>query len=169
MPSRSRALLLVPALLLTACAEGEPTAPRAALRPEQASASACHAVRFTSVGTPQGGGRFAAALSGDLEGTLVTTFDFSTVEITGATIANAGTSAWTITGGVVPGLTAFTTAFENRNLDTDRPGSPATRFENHGRHRATGGVALANLTYDGVFTAVPSPVVTLHWSGVICP
>jgi hypothetical protein len=47
------------------------------------------------------------------------------------------------------------------------PDSPATMFENIGRHRALSGVSQANLSYIGAFTAVPDHGVTRHRHGVI--
>jgi hypothetical protein len=85
------------------------------------------------------------------------------------TIANSGTTNWSIDGGIVPGLGTFVTEFDNRNINIDRPGSPATLFENKGAHRALQGVEKANLSYKGTFSLLPSPEGNLDYEGVICP
>lgn len=156
-------------LVISACADTGPSAPAAVqVAGSAASASSCQSVRFTWVGAPVAGLTFAGPLSGDLQGTLSIEFDPASFAAAGVTFKNAGTADWSLSGGV-EGLSAFRTTFDNMNIETDRPGSPAWLFENTGRHRALSGVAKANLTYRGEFAAVPSPVVTLHWHGVICP
>ena len=78
---------------------------------------------------------------------------------------------WEITGGVLGPLT-FETTFDNRNIATDRPGSPADVFENTGKHRALSGVSKANLTYNGPAIFDPASfsfVLDHHYNGVICP
>jgi hypothetical protein len=128
----------------------------------------CHAVAFNVAPSPVQPGIQEGAVTGDLEGTVRVVFDLATVEFHGVTISNAGTAHWTITGGDVPGLTTFDTEFENKNLAIDRPGSPATLFENIGRHRGTSGVEIANLTYQGTFDAVTRRG-DHDYRGVICP
>jgi hypothetical protein len=128
----------------------------------------CYAVAFNVAPAPVQPGIQEGAVTGDLEGTVRVVFDLSTVEFHGVTISNAGTAHWTITGGDVAGLTTFDTEFENKNLAIDRPGSPATLFENIGRHRGTGGVEMANLTYHGTFDSVTRRG-DHDYRGVICP
>ena len=72
------------------------------------------------------------------------------------------------TGGTLPAPLAFETVFENQNLTTDRPGSTALVFENIGRHRASSGVATANLQYKRSFAVVPALEVVHRYHGVIC-
>jgi hypothetical protein len=135
--------------------------------------SGCYAVKFSVVGDSFGPGGEPIApfvVSGDLVGTIESVFDLpDSLKFAGVTVKNAGVSYWHITGGVVPNLGEFTTSFDNLNHVIDRPGSPATLFENQGRHRALEGVQKANLTYKGTFNLVPSPFLSHHFKGVICP
>ncbi len=105
-------------------------------------------------------------ITGDLEGTFAPTF-MGDQKFSGVTTANGGTAVWDITGGVLGPLT-FETTFDNRNIDTDRPGSPSTFFENIGRHRALDGVQKANLTYLGTFSFITFEI-DHDYQGVICP
>ena len=125
--------------------------------------SGCATVRFTVAGVvfPD-----PIPVTGDLEGTFVGTF-MGDQKFSGVTTANGGTVAWEITGGVLGPLT-FETTFDNRNISTDRPGSPAAVNENSGRHRALSGVQKANLTYAGTFSAI-SFEIDHDYNGVICP
>jgi hypothetical protein len=134
----------------------------------KARSSGCHTVKFNVAVSPVGPAAFEGPVTGDLVGVVHIEFDLATNKFAGATLSNSGTAHWTITGGSIPAIT-FDTAFENRNLLVDRPGSPDTLFENIGRHRATAGVAKANLTYHGTFTTVPTPVAHHDYLGVICP
>jgi hypothetical protein len=133
-----------------------------------AQASSCYTPKFSVTLVPITFFTFKGVLSGDLEGEVLVQFDPNSVGFAGKTISNAGTAHWDITGGVIPGLGAFQTTFDNRNIAVDRPGSPSTRFENTGKHRALDGVAKANLTYKGAFSAVPTPEVHHDYRGVIC-
>jgi hypothetical protein len=133
----------------------------------KAGASGCQTVKFNVAVSPVGPAALEGPVTGDLVGVVHIEFDLATNKFAGATLSNSGTAHWTITGGSIAGVT-FDTAFENRNLLVDRPGSPDTLFENIGRHRATAGVAKANLTYRGTFTLVPAPVTDHDYSGVIC-
>ena len=177
-------LLCLPLVMcLVGCADQAaqvPTAPTAALSSvpaasagvQSSSAAAktsagCYAVKFQLVAEDPD--LVDVHLSGDLEGTVVYTFD-SDMKFAGATVANHGTYVWTITGGVVPGLTTFQTAFDNRNIMSDRPGSSGDVFENIGTHRAISGVAKANLTYHGSLIYQPPVTLLSHqYQGVICP
>jgi hypothetical protein len=147
--------------------------PPAALSPTstpsalQAGNSGCYTVKFNVALSPLGPDTFEGPMTGDLEGTLRFEFDNDSVAFAGITVAVSGIAHWVITGGVLPGLT-FDTAFDNRNLLIDRPGSPDTLFENSGQHRAIGGVVKANLTYRGIFTLVPTAVADHDYHGVIC-
>lgn len=135
----------------------------------QAGTAGCHAVKFNVAVSPIMPGTHQGVMTGDVQGTVRVQFDLASVEFAGITISNSGTAHWVVTGGTVPGLGAFDTTFDNRNLVIDRPGSPATLFENIGRHRALGGVDTANLTYHGTFSTVPSPRTDHDYQGVICP
>ena len=107
-------------------------------------------------------------MSGDLVGTVALEFAPGSVTFTGQTLSVAGTAQWVVTGGVISGLSAFETEFQNRNLLVDRPGSPGNVFENIGTHRAVSGVETANLTYLGTFSGLTSQTI-LSFHGVICP
>lgn len=126
----------------------------------------CYTPKFTVSPVPIGVGLFAGTITGDIQGTVMLTF-VGPVTFRGATIANGGTAHWEITGGVIPGIVSFDTVFENRNLESDRPGSPAWLFENIGRHRAVDGVGKANLAYTGTFD-VSIPAGDHEYQGVIC-
>ena len=92
---------------------------------------------------------------------------FGDTKFAGVTMKNGGIAHWDITGGVLGPLT-FDTEIENKNLLTNRPGSPGTLFENIGKHRAISGVKKANLHYIGTFDALTG--MTDHdFQGVICP
>jgi len=132
-----------------------------------ASTSNCYAVAFEFVFTPISAFSFEGTVTGDLEGTVTIQFDPSSVKFSGATISNAGTATWSITGGLL-GPADFTTSFDNRNLAADRPGSPAGVFENIGQHRVLNGVQRANLNYHGVFAVEPTPAGKHEFRGVIC-
>ena len=138
----------------------------------------CYAVRFdltSSDFTTDDGTTWA--LAGDLEGTAVSQFDEAAgFKSAGVTEHATGTAVWTITGGVVPGLTTFQTAFDNKNLIKDTPASPWNVFENIGTHRATGGVEKANLSYEGTLTIEVDAngeltyfLLAHRYWGVICP
>jgi len=118
---------------------------------------------------PTGPASLEGLVTGELEGTVSLEFDFGSVKFAGVTVANSGTAHWSITGGMIPAPVTFDTEFDNRNVALDRPGSPATLFENTGKHRAVGGVERANLTYKGTFTTLPSPRGDHDYQGVICP
>lgn len=129
--------------------------------------SRCATVKFNVAVTFTGANyTYAGPVTGDLVGTQTAQFLWQE-EPTGVTLANGGIAHWDITGGVLGALT-FDTEFTNRNIGTDRPGSPSEVFENTGSHRATGGVRTANLTYIGSF-----PLTTFttdhYYNGVICP
>jgi hypothetical protein len=141
-----------------------PSSPDAAV---QAGASGCYTVKFNVAASPLAPGVWEGVLTGDVQGTVHVQFDLTSVEFAGVTVSNSGTAHWVITGGTVPPIT-FDTTFDNRNLRVDRPGSPATLTENIGTHRASGGVAKANLTYHGTFTTVPTRVTDHDYLGVIC-
>jgi hypothetical protein len=166
----------LPLLLIAgvaACRDGSGPQPldiTGALSPNlPAQSSACYTPRFHVLAVPTGPTSFEGLVTGDLEGTVSLEFDASSVKFAGATVAISGKSHWSITGGVIPGLVTFDTEFENRNIEVDRPGSPATLFENIGTHRAVARVERANLSYRGTFTTVPSPRADHEYHGVICP
>jgi len=192
-----RAILLLASLTIVSCANQNPVAPgavnaapssrgsvasgaswatavlpeavRAASAPDFAAASSpCHAVAFHVVAAPSGPGTFTGAVTGDLNGTVSFTF-VGAPNITGTTLVVPATASWSITGGAVPAPLAFVTEFDNRNMTSNRPGSPATVIETLGEHRAVSGVEVANLHFDGIVTVVPSVVVNLDFRGVICP
>ena len=129
--------------------------------------SSCNAVAFHVAAVPTSPGTFTGPITGDLEGTA--SFQFGgDPKVTGKTLAATGIASWTITGGVVPVPLTFTTEFDNRNLNSDHPGSPATVIETLGKHRALSGVNSANLEFRGVVTVAPAVVVNLDFRGVIC-
>jgi hypothetical protein len=165
-------LLLASLASVTACTQGAsppPLQPTDALAPDlSVQASGCATPKFTVVLVPTSGLSFNGVLSGDLEGTVTLLFDPGSFKFAGVTFANSGTAHWEISGGVLPGLGAFDTEFNNRNLLVDRPGSPATLFENIGTHRAAGGVDKANLTYKGTFTVMPTQEAIHEYQGVVC-
>ena len=165
-------LIVAAALLLVGCDAGVavpgPAAERGSTAMTSARASDCYTPKFTVTLVPINDFTFDGAVSGDLEGEVLVQFDPNSVGFAGKTISNAGIAHWDITGGVVPGLGAFQTTFNNRNILVDRPGSPPTRIENTGGHRALDGVAKANLTYRGAFSAVPTPQAHHDYNGVIC-
>ena len=164
------ATLFLGVALLSSCGSQESSA----VAPDFAVAghSGCYTVQFRVLATLASSIEpvtFSGEVTGDIEGAVIIEFDGSSITYAGATNSNSGTATWTITGGVVQAPLAFTTAFENRNLFVDRPGSPATLFENLGRHRAASGVEMASLTYQGTFTLVPAPLADHTYRGVICP
>jgi hypothetical protein len=160
--------LLLGCMLLAGCAEG--SSPTEVASPDLAVAgnSGCYTPKFTVTLVPINDFLFAGVVTGDLEGTVALEFDPGSIKFAGVTLSNSGIAHWEISGGIIPTLGDFATEFSNRNLLTDRSGSPATLFENIGNHRATGGVSMANLTYLGAFTVVPSPEAVLEFQGVIC-
>ncbi len=160
-------LFVVLAACLTSCADKAsptPTAPTATMASsapnERAAASGvprCVAVQFEANGVFPFWAPLPLTwtLSGDLEGTMDVTPDLANRKYSGpppfASGGNMyweGTAEWHITGGVVSGLT-FETVVANRNLISDRPGSPFTVYENIGTQKATSGVAKANFSYKG--------------------
>ena len=128
--------------------------------------SGCTTVRFHVSPSVTGLTTFAGPITGDLEGTAHFEFIGPTT-FTGVARSNGGTSTWNVTGGVL-GPLVFEAGFDNRNIDTDRPGSPATLFENTGRLRAISGVEKANLTYQGFFSLL-TLTAEHDYNGVICP
>jgi len=135
-----------------------------------AGQSDCHAVKFNVSGDPGGSGFVVLGeVSGDLAGTVTMTFDPDSVKFAGVTIKVGGVAQWDVTDGVVPGLVEFETSFDNKNLATDRPGSPAWVFENIGTHRALTGVQKANLHYSGISDFAEPRAFSHDYQGVICP
>ena len=172
------ALFVSVILLVAGCADSRtsmPAAPTNALLATptgiqsgsaEARSTGCYAVKFHV--KSEDGGHFY--FTGDLSGTIEMTWDFDSFKYAGVTEKNGGTYTWTITGGIIPELRTFQTAFTNKNLVTDRPGSPDYIFENIGTHRAISGVSKANLAYHGSFIYQPPVVLLDHlYSGVICP
>ena len=171
MLSRTRSLVPLAVAALSACGQF-PTerASRSAAPTFLADRSACTVVNFTVHLTPTAEPfHLVGQVNGDLEGTVSFAFDPGSIAFHGATVHNSGTAHWTITGGTVSGLGSFDTAFDNLNHLTDRPGSPATLFENTGTHRAISGVSMANLTYKGTFDGGSTLSGTHEYHGVICP
>lgn len=123
--------------------------------------SGCATVEFYRLGAPDG-----APFTGDLQGTLTSTFD-GDFKFAGATMHVVGTHQWNITGGVLGPLT-FETESHHKNLFADRPGSPWYLYENIGEHRATSGVLKANLHFKGTYDWSTN-TVDHEWKGVICP
>ena len=162
---------LVACSLLLACET--PTAP-AGPAPRQSAArlavgSGCYPVTFHVTLPESSTAIYEGVLSGDLIGSVSVVFDLpGSLKFAGATVSNAGTATWTITGGTLPAPFTFATTFDNLNLLVDTPASPASIFENIGKHRATSGVTKANLQYKGAFDAT-SGIVDLEYWGVICP
>jgi len=185
--------VVVSALCAAACtdnAAGTPTAPTASVPPSSAisetsempspagtESPGCYSVQFRG----QGPGFPVVTLSGDLEGTVK--YSFGESSFAGVTFHYKGRADWTITGGIVPGLTAFHTALEGKNFPyKDTPQSPDTVFEQMGTHRTDwswvapgpNGVRMANLSYKGTTVlSSPTPPYTKYtdyrfW-GVICP
>jgi len=177
-------LLILLVASLAGCADQAvqaPTAPTSVsaastgIQPSSAAQTSgrCYAVKFDL--TSDDGTSWV--LAGDLEGTSLSQFDEAAgFKSAGVTDHGTGTAVWTITGGIVPRLTTFQTAFENTNLVKETPASPWNVFENFGTHRATGGVAKANLSYKGTLTIEVDESGNLtyfllahrYW-GVICP
>jgi len=162
--------MIIPLLLATlgfGCGSDVPTGTDIPV-PDLAVAgnSGCATVRFNVAMTFVGNRVYTGPVTGDLVGTVTQTFVGANT-FAGANVKNGGTAEWDITAGVLGAFT-FETTFENMNFLTDRPGSPFDMFESIGKHRATGGVQKANLTYIGTF-----PLATLttdhDYNGVICP
>lgn len=151
------------------------TAASATAAPATAASATCQPVRFEATLVNSVGLDNTFALSGDLVGTLTTTADPSTIKysgpmpyFSGGTMSIHMTCAWTVTGGIVPGLTSFETELDNRNIFIDNSQSPPNLVENIGTHRATGGVARANLNYKGQGNIIEWTIKHQYW-GVICP
>jgi hypothetical protein len=153
-----------------------PTAPSAVTGPGGVSTAQdsekCYSVQFVA-SAPWGPGDLTFALDGDLIGTFRTEFDPSTIKysgpmpfFSGGTMAIEGAGHWVVTGGIVPGLSAFRTSLTNRNLLSAVAGATPDVFENIGSHRAVTGVGKANLTYKGTASMAG---VEHRYHGVICP
>ncbi|NGP75061.1 hypothetical protein G3570_00335 [Balneolaceae bacterium YR4-1] len=160
------------ALGLAACQEVTPTADsdsKEAIKAPYATngelTSGCYTVSFNVV-FQEGPAGAEGVVSGDLEGTSTFRVE-SNIKMRGNTWYWVGSADWDITGGSIPGLNTFSTTIENRNITTDRPGSPAIIFENMGRMHDLSGVHKAKLTYKGTFDI---PTLTGDWDfrGVIC-
>jgi hypothetical protein len=169
MRTLTRTASLLGCLLLPACAD--PTAPRGPQSPDLvvAGRSGCYVVEFNVAVAIDPAAIFVAhgVVTGDLQGTATFVFDPASLHFAGKTLKNAGTATWDVTGGVT-GPLAFTTTFDNLNIITDRPGSPAVITEQVGTHHAVSGVEVANLHYKGSFSDVT--VSGSHdYRGVICP
>lgn len=136
--------------------------------------SGCYAVKFNASGNVLPGGFPVSPwlVSGDLVGEQSWFPDFTSFRLTGVAFRLSGEMAWDIDGGVVPNLGEFTTSFDLKNLNIDRPGSPANIAENIGTHRALDGVEKANLTLKGVTEAAQGSSLgfsSMDYQGVICP
>lgn len=144
-------------------------APSTTVGPQSESESGCYTVRFHATKTGPGTAPFT--LSGDLEGSVKLTFAAATGFFAGVTYHAEGTALWTITGGMVPGLTTFQTSVQQVHFpgkDTEQ--SPSYVYEFNGTHRALTGVAKANLSYRGTAELAPLPRWFDHeYWGVICP
>jgi hypothetical protein len=161
---------LVSLMFAVGCGGDAPTETEG-LTPEFAVAgnSGCYTPKFNIAGGPISDWVFEFEVTGDLVGSTTWVFDPASITPTGWTLSNSGTSHWTITGGIIPGLGEFDTEFDNRNQLIDRPGSPGTVFENKGTHKALSDVKKANLTYQGTFAIEPCCLGDWDFQGVICP
>lgn len=168
MNYRLLAIALTAALII-GCSESQ-TGPTEVLAPNLNGASGCYAVNFKVVGTPGSVPWIVEhQLTGDLEGSATTVFDIESIRFTGHTVSNTGTWYFTISGGIVPGLTEFEARHSQRNQLIDNPATPGTVFENHGTLRALSGVKVANLTYHGTYWTTPYEHGEWDAQGVICP
>jgi hypothetical protein len=137
--------------------------------------SGCYAVKFNVSGNVLPGGVPVSpwVVSGDLVGEQTWVVDVTSFRLTGVAFRLSGEMEWSIVdGGVVPNLGEFTTSFDLKNLNIDRPGSPANIAENIGTHRALEGVQKANLTLKGVTEAAQGSSLgssSMDYQGVICP
>jgi hypothetical protein len=136
--------------------------------------SGCYTVKFNASGNVLPGGFPVSpwVVSGDLVGEQTWVVDFTSFRLTGVAFRLSGEMEWNIDGGVVPNLGDFTTSFDLKNLNIDRPGSPANIAENIGTHRALEGVQKANLTLKGVTEAAQDSSLgfsSMDYQGVICP
>lgn len=168
MQYRSLTAMLAAALII-GCSES-PTNPTALVTPEFDGASGCFTVQFNVAGAWKGIPWTYNDLdvTGDLEGLMTMAFDPASVkEPPGANFSNGGTSYWSITGGVIPGLGTFETTFDNMNV-LPPPKWTAGVMEPRGTMRAFSGVEKANLTYKGT-GKFPEAVIDLDFQGVICP
>lgn len=198
MQRPSRRVFLVPLVACALCVAGcadkagvAPAAPTASVpassptgvssevgamtSPSGTELPGCYSVQFRAQGSQ---GVSNLTLSGDLEGTVKYTFGASFPA--GVTFHAKGRAEWAITGGIVPGLTAFHTAVMHKNFPwKDTPQSPSTVFEQIGTHSTNwdwvapgpNGVSMANLSYKGT-TVVNSPTdrfTDYRFWGVICP
>ena len=163
------AVVAVTAALIIGCSENQ-TDPTKLLEPDLNGASRCYAVKFNVQGAPAGVPWIVEhQITGDIEGSATTVFDLESLRFTGHTVSNTGTWYFTVTGGIIPGLTEFQARHSQRNQLIDNPATPGTVFENHGTLRALSGVEIANLTYHGTYWAVPYEHGEWDVQGVICP
>ena len=176
---------IVLGLFAFACSGSAPTAPDSGTEAVLAqgesgsfSASAgnsgCYTVKFNVSGEvlPWGFPVSPWVVSGDLEGEQTWVVDLTSFRLTGVAFRLSGEMEWNIDGGVVSDLGEFTTSFDLKNLNIDRPGSPANIAENIGTHRALVGVQKANLTLKGVTEAAQGSSLgfsSMDYQGVICP
>jgi hypothetical protein len=184
---KMRWLLLCVAVCMLGCSgDAVPVGPTEAVAPEVVAEfsgtvhasngqSGCYAVKFNVSGNVLPGGFPVSpwVVSGDLVGEQTWFPDVTSFRLAGVTFNVSGEMAWNIDGGVVPGLGEFKTSFDLKNLNIDRPGSPANIAENIGTHRALEGVQKANLTLKGVTEAAEDSSSmgssSMDYQGVICP
>ena len=156
-------------LACAACGDNSPTGP---MGPQLSvhDATGCYAVEFNVEITSPDGSSFTSALSGDLEGTVEVVGTGVTWPPTGATNTSTQEYTFHITGGAVPELigVTFSTSVENRNILYFLLPSGQQFVRNVGQHRATAGVATANLTYAGQTSLALPQVTSLDHRGVIC-
>lgn len=111
---------------------------------------------------------FTGSISGDIEGSVTTQLDPTSVRATGAVRSNSGEQTWQVTGGTVPELIGRTVrlALETRVAFAQPP-----LGRNNTTARVIDGAQAGNLTYHGTLNTSPPPPFDsrVEYHGVICP
>ena len=126
--------------------------------------SGCHAVSGKIV---QSGAfpNFQGTISGDIEGTVVTTIDPASASFPGIALLVRGDQTWEVTGGTVGGLTTVHLELNSTQRAAQPPllGLKTTA-------RVIDGAESGNLTYHGFVDVSGFPIlVDVDYHGVICP
>ena len=126
--------------------------------------SGCHTVTGRLI---QSGAfpNFQGTISGDIEGTVVTVLDPTSVSAQGVALLVRGDQTWEVTGGTVGGLTTV-----HLELSSTQRGAQPPLLGLKTTARVIHGAESGNLTYHGVVDVSGFPTLSdVEYHGVICP
>jgi len=132
--------------------------------PATSNAAGCYAV---SGNIMQSGAfpLFAGTMTGDIEGTVSTSLDPTSLKFAGVTTHLEGVQQWSVTGGVFGAIGDVVLEISAVNAAAQFPS-----IRNNLQARVISGATRGNLTYHGEIDASGFPVqIDIDYHGVICP